>query len=137
MTIILCRKFTEINEHSFTLWCIIMKCAQPTPNQPLIVAISCTTIHLVHQSYDCFLFQLVLVLWTINMSFRQTCKVRVTGRNMRYQRALQIVQDEEYLSAIDLDDIRRYRRKFQIKRRKWKKHVRKKRQESCKYLNLN
>ena len=68
------------------------------------------------------------------MSFRQTCKVRVTGRNMRYQRALQIVQDEEYLSAIDLDDIRRYRRKFQIKRRKLKKHVRKKRQESCKFM---
>ena len=68
------------------------------------------------------------------MSFRQTCKVRVTGRNLRYQRALQIVQDEEYLSAIDLDDIRRYRRKFQIKRRKWKKHVRKKRQGESRKL---
>ena len=66
------------------------------------------------------------------MSFRQTCKVRVTGRNMRYQRALQIVQDEEYLSAIDLDDIRRYRRVYKKKRRRWRTHARKKRQESRK-----
>ena len=70
------------------------------------------------------------------MSFRQTCKVRVTGRNMRYQRALQIVQDEEYLSAIDLDDIRRYRRLLQIKRRKWRKHARMKRQTSSKLLDM-
>ena len=53
----------------------------------------------------------MLVIWTQTMSFRQTCKLRVSGRNMRYQRALQIVQDEEYLSVIDLDDIRHYRRK--------------------------
>ena len=42
------------------------------------------------------------------MSLRQTCSQRVTGRRLRYRRALQIVQDEEYLSAVDLDDIRRY-----------------------------
>ena len=37
----------------------------------------------------------------------QTCYVRVTGRRLRYQRALQIIQDEEYLSAIDFDNLRR------------------------------
>ena len=42
------------------------------------------------------------------MSRRQTCTQRVTGRRLRYQRALQIVQNGEYLNAIDLDDIKRY-----------------------------
>ena len=62
-------------------------------------------------AHNYFLFLFMLVIWTQTMSFRQTCKLRVSGRNMRYQRALQIVQDEEYLSVIDLDDIRHYRRK--------------------------
>ena len=39
--------------------------------------------------------------------FRQTCTAVVTGRRLRYARALQIIQNEEYLSALDLDDIRR------------------------------
>ena len=39
--------------------------------------------------------------------FRQTCNAVVTGRRLRYARALQIIQNEEYLSALDLDDIRR------------------------------
>ena len=51
------------------------------------------------------------------MSLRQTCSQRVTGRNLRYQRALQIVQSEEYLSAVDLDDIRRYENLYGNSRR--------------------
>ena len=67
------------------------------------------------------------------MSLRQTCKVRVSGRQMRYRRALQVIQDEEYLSAIDLDDIR-HRREFQRKPPPWRNRVRKKRQISCKHI---
>ena len=67
------------------------------------------------------------------MSLRQTCKVRVSGRQMRYRRALQVIQDEEYLSAVDLDDIR-HRREFQRKPLPWRNHVRKKRQISCKHI---
>ena len=40
--------------------------------------------------------------------FRQTCKQTITGRRRRYRRALQIVQNEEYLEAADLDIIRRH-----------------------------
>ena len=67
------------------------------------------------------------------MSLRQTCKVRVSGRQMRYRRALQVIQDEEYLSAVDLDDIR-HRREFQRKPPPWHNRVRKKRQISCKHI---
>ena len=31
---------------------------------------------------------------------RQTCRVRVRGRRQRYRRALQVIQDEEYLDAL-------------------------------------
>ncbi len=37
----------------------------------------------------------------------QTCDQRITGRMLSYNRALEIVQDEEYLTAADLDIIRR------------------------------
>ena len=66
------------------------------------------------------------------MSLRQTCKVRVSGRRMRYQRALQVIQEEEYLSAVDLDDIRQ-RRFLRSRHEPWKQRVRKKRQSSCKF----
>ncbi len=39
----------------------------------------------------------------------QTCDQTITGRNLLYSRALEIVQDEEYLTAADLDIIRRHR----------------------------
>ncbi len=42
------------------------------------------------------------------MSFAlQTCDQTITGRNLGYNRALEIIQNEEYLSAADLDIIRR------------------------------
>ena len=31
---------------------------------------------------------------------RQSCNVRVQGRRQRYRRALQTIQNEEYLSAV-------------------------------------
>ena len=40
----------------------------------------------------------------------RTCTQIVSGRNLAYGRALQIVQSEEYLEAADLDAIRRIRR---------------------------
>ena len=68
------------------------------------------------------------------MALRQTCKVRVSGRRMRYRRALQTIQDEEYLSAIDLDDIRQ-RRLLLDSQRPWRTRIRKKRQTTtCKFL---
>ena len=77
-------------------------------------------------------FQLQFGASVENMSLRQTCKVRISGRQMRYRRALQVIQEEEYLSAIDLDDIR-LRRVFKQKHMTFQNHVRKKRQTSCKY----
>ena len=40
----------------------------------------------------------------------RTCTQIVSGRNLAYGRALQIIQSEEYLEAADLDAIRRIRR---------------------------
>ena len=36
----------------------------------------------------------------LKMSLRQTCNVRIRGRRQRYRRALQTIQNEEYLSVI-------------------------------------
>ena len=76
-------------------------------------------------------FQLQFDAWAENMLLRQTCKVRISGRQMRYRRALQVIQDEEYLSAIDLDDIR-LRRNSLRKHQPFHNNVRRKRQTSCK-----
>ena len=43
--------------------------------------------------------------------YRQTCTQIITGRNLNYRRALKVVQNEEYLSAIDLSDVKRNKRK--------------------------
>ena len=40
----------------------------------------------------------------------RTCDQIITGRNLLYARALEIVQDEEYLSEAELNLIRRYKR---------------------------
>ncbi len=37
----------------------------------------------------------------------RTCDRTITGRRLRYARALQIIQTEEYLTQDDLDEIRR------------------------------
>jgi hypothetical protein len=42
--------------------------------------------------------------------FKQTCTQVVAGRNLSYKRALQIVQDEEYLTATDNSIIKRFKR---------------------------
>ena len=39
--------------------------------------------------------------------FVRTCNQLISGRNLRYGRVLEIVQNEEYLDAADLDQIRR------------------------------
>ena len=39
--------------------------------------------------------------------FVRTCNQVISGRNLRYGRVLEIVQNEEYLDAADLDQIRR------------------------------
>ena len=42
----------------------------------------------------------------------QTCDQTITGRNFNYARALEIIQEEEYLEESDFDDIRhRYKRR--------------------------
>jgi len=40
--------------------------------------------------------------------FVQTCDQVITGRQFQYDRALQIIQEEEYLEDTDIDDIKRY-----------------------------
>ena len=45
--------------------------------------------------------------------WRRTCDQQVVGRQLTYSRALEIVQNEEYLSDLDLDIIRRRRTKRQ------------------------
>ena len=77
-------------------------------------------------------FQLQFGTHFENMALRQTCKVLITGRQLRYRRALQVIQEEEYLSAIDLDDIK-HRRVFQKEHLPLYDDVRKKRQTSCKF----
>lgn len=41
---------------------------------------------------------------------RQSCNQVISGRNLRYRRALQIVQNEAYLNAADLSILRRSKR---------------------------
>ena len=45
----------------------------------------------------------------------QTCDQTITGRNLKYKQALEIVQSEEYLTATDFDEIYKIKRwgKFQ------------------------
>merc|ERR1712223_250 len=54
------------------------------------------------------------VVFTVKMSlagcFVQTCDQTITGRNFEYDRALEIIEEEEYLEDVDFDDIRRLRR---------------------------
>ena len=45
-----------------------------------------------------------------NQCFVRQCDQLITGRNLLYARALEIIQNEEYLSAADLDIIRRVKR---------------------------
>lgn len=47
---------------------------------------------------------------------QRNCDQVITGRDLSYQRALQIVQDEEYLTEADLDIIRRRRKRRRGKR---------------------
>lgn len=54
-----------------------------------------------------FLHQTLLVLGCA----RQSCNVIISGRNLRYNRALQIVQNEAYLNAIHLSSILRRKRR--------------------------
>lgn len=42
--------------------------------------------------------------------FKQTCKQTISGRNLRYRKALDLIQSEEYLSAADKDSILRLKR---------------------------
>ena len=39
----------------------------------------------------------------------QTCDQTITGRNLKYKQALDIVQSEEYLMATDFDEIYKYK----------------------------
>ena len=46
----------------------------------------------------------------------QTCHQIISGRNLRYSRALQIVQSEEYLNAVDKSIIKFHRYHHRVKR---------------------
>ena len=40
------------------------------------------------------------------MSQCRTCDQQITGRNLEYNRALEIIQNEEYLDDSDFDEIK-------------------------------
>ena len=44
----------------------------------------------------------------------QTCDQAITFRNFNYARALEVVQDEEYLDDVDFDDIRLRRKQGEV-----------------------
>ena len=46
--------------------------------------------------------------------FVRSCDQAITGRNLQYTQALEIVENEEYLSAADQDFIRRKRLKREL-----------------------
>merc|ERR1711971_1193453 len=52
----------------------------------------------------------------------QTCDQTITGRNLKYKQALEIVQSEEYLTATDFDEIYKIKRwgKFQGYRNRYR-----------------
>ena len=57
-----------------------------------------------------FLFYLeVLIL--VNSQTCRVCDQFISGRNLAYERALDIIQDEEYLDDSDFDEIR-YKRRY-------------------------
>ena len=44
---------------------------------------------------------------------RRECNQQITGRNLEYDRTLQIIQEEEYLEEFDFDIIRRVKRQIE------------------------
>ena len=44
----------------------------------------------------------------------QTCDQAITFRNFNYARALEVVQDEEYLDDVDFDEIRLRRKEGEV-----------------------
>ena len=47
----------------------------------------------------------------VNSQACRVCDQLITGRNLAYSRALEIIQDEEYLDDSDFDEIR-YKRRY-------------------------
>ena len=60
------------------------------------------------------LFLICSLIFQVASQCRQ-CDQQISGRNLEYDRALEIIQNEEYLDASDFDEIRikrKYRRKI-------------------------
>ena len=51
------------------------------------------------------------VLLLVNSQNCRVCDQFISGRNLPYERALSIIQDEEYLDDSDFDEIR-YKRRY-------------------------
>ena len=51
------------------------------------------------------------VLILVNSQTCRVCDQFISGRNLPYERALSIIQDEEYLDDSDFDEIR-YKRRY-------------------------
>jgi hypothetical protein len=49
-----------------------------------------------------FIYEMMLLV----TSQCQTCDQLITGRNLEYNRALEIIQNEEYLDGSDFDEIK-------------------------------
>ena len=53
------------------------------------------------------------VLIHVNSQTCRVCDQFISGRNLPYERALSIIQDEEYLDDSDFDEIR-YKRRYDL-----------------------
>ncbi|TRY70447.1 hypothetical protein TCAL_05921, partial [Tigriopus californicus] len=66
----------------------------------------------------------------------RVCDQIITGRDLTYERALEILQDEEYLDATDFDVVRRHRRfKRRSEERKKPKTLSRKTRQVCGFFN--
>ena len=57
------------------------------------------------------LFFIEVLILNVNSQTCRVCDQFISGRNLPYERALSIIQDEEYLDDSDFDEIR-YKRRY-------------------------
>ena len=74
---------------------------------------------------DTYVKKFLLISASNPSCYVQTCDQTITGRNLKYKQALEIVQSEEYLTATDFDEIYKIKRwgKFQGYRNRYIKLI--------------
>ena len=66
--------------------------------------------------------------------FRQTCDQTISGRSFTYGRALQVLQEEDYLEDIDNDFIRK--RNLKLRKRRKRQTCTNPKDTSCSVNNM-